>query len=167
MSTLAERIKQANPWLGKIPLGSHGSGAIQKKYWKVTSDYVRIRDFYQFKGKCISCNKRMDWQDLQAGHCKSWASCRGYSKWDMLNLFGQCPYCNKFGDALTGKNFTEEIKNRYGQERIDYIEKLSSYPSEKLEDFEIIDKIKVILRKMGGLPIQPDYYYKVKDLIYG
>ncbi len=167
MSTLAERIKQANPWLGKIPLGSHGSGAIQKKYWKVTSDFVRIRDASEFAGRCISCGKRMDWQDLQAGHCKSWASCRGYSKWDMLNIFGQCSYCNHNADALVGKNFTEEIKKRYGKERLDYIENLSKYPSEKLEDFEIVDMMKTRLREMADLPIQPDYYYKVKDLIYG
>jgi len=44
---------------------------------------------------------------------------------------------------------------------------LASYPSEKLEDFEIVDMMKARLREMADLPIQPDYYYKVKDLIYG
>lgn len=165
MSTFAQRIKASNPWLGKIPPGAHGSGPIQKKYWKVTSDFVRIRDFYAFGGECISCPRRLDWIDLQAGHCKAWGACRGYSKWDLLNIFGQCPYCNKNGDALTGQTFIDKIKYRYGKSRLQYIEELAKYPTEKLEDFQIVEKMKALLREMGNLPTQPDYYEKIKQYI--
>ena len=165
MSTLAERIKKENPWIGKIPLGSHGSGAIQKKYWKVTSDFVRIRDAYSYGGRCVSCPRTMQWQDLQAGHAKAWAVCHGYSKWDMDNIFGQCPYCNKSGDALTGRAFTDEIRRRHGKKRLDYIESLSRVPLEKIEDHILVGLMKVRLQEMADLPEQPEYYYQVKYLI--
>lgn len=143
-------------------MGSHGSNPTQKRYWKVTSDFVRIRDFHEWNGRCISCNSFFyNWNDLQAGHYKSYASCRGYSKWDMNNLFGQCGKDNRFGDGLTGKTFTETIIKRHGQERMDYIENLSSYPSEKMDDYIITQKIKAVIEQMALLPEQPEYYQKV------
>lgn len=159
-------LKSLYPWLGKIPQGSHGSGSIQKKYWKVTSDLVRIRDFHEWKGLCISCTRRsQSWGEFQAGHCKAWGACRGYSKWDTLNIFGQCPFCNQNGDVLTGKYFLETVRIRYGQERIEHIEKLASYPTEKMDDYHIAGLIKSRLLEMKELPEQPDYYSKVEALL--
>lgn len=147
-----------------IPTGSHGSNATQKRYWKVTSDFVRIRDFYKYK-TCIACGKRVShWEDLQGGHYKSWASCRGYSKWDTMNIFGECPICNTgFNSNEVGASFKEGILKRYGQERIDYINSLTSYPSEKMENHIIEQKIIERLEEMRDLPEKPDYWYKYEN----
>ncbi len=148
-------------WLGCIPQGSHGSTIIQRKYWKVTSDYVRQKDFEKYKGECIACGMRKPIERIQAGHYKSWAACRGYSKWDTLNIFGQCDYCNTgFNSNEVGVKFKDGIIRRYGQERMDYIERLSSYPTEKLEDHEIVDKIKNVLYLMNELKTKPAYHEK-------
>ncbi len=149
-------------WLGCIPQGTHGSSIIQKKYWKVTSDFVRIRDFYKYKGVCICCNKPKEFERIQAGHYKSWASCRGYSKWDVLNIFGECDYCNTgFNGNEVGALFKEGILRRYGQERLQYIANLAYYPTEKLEDYEIVEKIRKVIVDMSSLPAKPDYYEKI------
>ena len=144
-----------------IPLGSHGSTPTQKRYWKVTSDFVRIRDFYKYK-RCIACGRFANhWSELQGGHYKAWASCRGYSKWDKDNIFGECGICNTgFNSNEVGANFKEGIISRHGQERMDYINSLSSYPTEKMEDYIIEDKIIEVLEEMKSLPEQPEYYYK-------
>ena len=148
-------------WLGPIPQGAHGSNIVQKKYWKLVSDYVRIRDFETY-GTCIACGMRKPLERLQAGHYKSWASCRGYSKWDVLNIFGECDYCNTgFNSNEVGAKFRDNIIKRYGQERMDYIEALSSYPTEKMEDHVIVEKMKDVLEKMKELKQKPEYYDKV------
>jgi len=149
-------------WITKIPQGSHGSNIMQKRYWKVVSDSVRIRDWYKYK-KCIACNKYVSsWEYLQGGHYRSWSVCRGYSKWDKLNIFGECPICNTgFNGNEVGAMFKEGIIKRYGQERIDYINKLSSYPSEKMDDIIIEQRIRKEILEMAKLPDQPDYYFKV------
>lgn len=159
----------APKWLGCIPQGSHGSTIIQRKYWKVTSDYVRIHDFEKKLG-CISCGKKFfSWEEAQCGHYKAWASCRGYSKWDTRNLFIQCAICNSSGSKgfvsakdvnVIGGNFKDNIRKLYGDERIAFIDSLDRYPTEKLEDHEIIDKIKNVLHLMGTLTNKPSYYDK-------
>lgn len=147
-------------WLNKVPLGAHGATSIQKKYWRVVSDTVRMRDF---KLGCISCGRKPEsWQGLQAGHYKSWASCRGYSKWDMLNIFGQCGFCNTgFNSNEVGANFKEGILLRHGLERLVYIQQLSAHPTEKMEDHVIVEKIRTLILDMKVFENKPDYYYLV------
>lgn len=148
-------------WLGCIPQGSHGTGIIQKKYWKVTSDLVRYRDHQKY-GTCIACGLHKPLASLQAGHYKSWAACRGYSKWDTMNIFGECDYCNTgFNGNEVGVKFKEGIIKRYGQERMDYIDKLSAYPTEKMYDGEIVEKIKDVIYSMRELKEKPPYYEEV------
>lgn len=154
------------PWLSKIPQGSHGHGKYQKKLWRVVSDTVRIRDWTKYK-RCICCGRvATDWKYLQAGHYKAWSVCNGFSKWDMKNIFGECGICNTgFNGNEVGAKFKEGIIERHGQERIDYIDMMRKYPSEKLEDFKCALLIKEILKEMKDLKTKPDYWYKVKDLI--
>lgn len=153
-------------FITKIPPGSHGSGKYQKKLWKVVSDTVRIRDWYKYK-RCITCGRVCySYKDLQAGHYKAWSVCRGYSKWDLLNIFGQCGICNTgFNGNEVGAKFKEGILSRYGQKRMDYIDMLSKYPSEKLDDFKCVLLTKEIIKDMKKLPEQPDYYLKIINMI--
>lgn len=153
-------------WLYKIPQSnSHGSTVIQKKYWRVVSDYVRIKGY---KMGCIVCGRlsTIGWEYFQAGHYKSWASCRGYSKWDVMNIFCQCGFCNTgFNGNEVGAKFKENIIKLHGQERMDYIDKLSSYPTEKMEDHVIIPKILHIIHLMEPLLEKPKYYKEVIKLL--
>lgn len=151
------------PWIKKIPQGSHGSGKYQKKYWKVISDIVRIRD--EKKG-CITCRRHFVWNDprWQACHYKSWASCRGYSKYDTKNIFGGCSYCNTGWNANT-LPFKDNIIKHYGQERIDYIDTLDRYPTQKMDNFEICLLIKEALKEFKTMEETPDYWQKIKNMI--
>lgn len=157
-------------WTKCIPQGSHGSFIMQKKLWKTVSDYVRILDFHAF-GKCISCNRRFQtWQESQGGHYKAFSSCRGFSKFDVRNIFAQCAICNSAGSKnfvsskdtnVIGGNFKDNIRSRFGEERIKFIESLDSYPTEKMEEYICVDKIKDIILLMKELPEKPPYYEKV------
>lgn len=151
-------------WIKKIPVGSHGSTIFQKKLWKVTSDTVRIRDWYEYK-ICIACDRNApNWQYLQAGHYKAFSVCRGYSKFDTKNIFGECGICNTgFNGNETGTKFKEGILKRYGQGRIDYIDMLQKYPSEKMDDFKCCLLIKEVLKEMKNLPEQPDYWHQCQE----
>jgi len=150
-------------WLTKITPGSHGSNPTQKRYWRVVSDYVRIRDWHEFQGKCIACDRHYySWKDLQGGHYKSWGACRGYSKWDRMNIFGECGICNTgFNSNVVGANFEKGIIKRYGKKRMSYISSLDSYPTEKMDDYIIMKKIKQVILEMKDLPEQPDYYFNI------
>lgn len=152
-------------WQKSIPEGSHGSGTFQKRLWKVVSDFVRIRDFHEYK-TCISCGKYFtEWQNAnwQAGHYNPYSVCRGYSKFDLNNIFGQCSYCNRgYNGAPSGAHFKENILRRYGQERMDWLGTFQAMPSEKMDDYIVSKKIKEIIIKMGELPEQPEYYERVR-----
>lgn len=157
-------------WVKTIPQGSHGSFIFQKKLWKTVSDYVRILDFYAF-GSCISCGRKFQsWQESDAGHYKSFSSCRGYSKFDTRNIFAQCKICNSVGSSsfvsakdtnVIGGNFKDNIRSRFGEERIKFIESLDSYPTEKMEEWKCVDKMREIILLMDTLPEKPPYYQKV------
>ncbi len=151
-------------WWKCIPEGSHGTGTLQKRLWKVVSDTVRIRDFYKYRC-CISCGKKFtEWEnvDFQAGHYNPYSTCRGYSKFHLDNIFGQCSYCNRgFNGAPAGVRFKEEIINRYGLERMQWLNTFQSMPLEKMDNYVIERLILQIVRDMKDLPEQPSYYATV------
>lgn len=163
MHGLFEMIKVK--WFKSIPEStSHGTGTYQKRLWKAISDYVRIRDFYDYKN-CISCGKIVyDWHDAdwQAGHYVPFSVCKGYSKFNPDNIFGQCSYCNRgFNGAPAGANFKDNIIKRYGKKRITWLDSFKSMPLEKREDYIELKKLKEIILMMSELPEQPDYYKRV------
>lgn len=162
--TYYKELLEQNKWLNKIPLGSHGSTPLQKKLWKVTSDYVRIHDFLTY-GTCPSCNKPFtSWQESQCGHYRAYSLCKGYKKFDRLNLFAQCPYDNsKMNEDKFegGRIFANNIVKRYGQERLDLINTYTQGSPEKLEVPKLIEMINEILELFKPLSIKPDYYDKI------
>lgn len=150
---------QILPWIKQVPPSpSHGSTTLQKRFWKLTSDFVRIRDFEKY-GTCIACGKRFDsWQESQAGHYKSWASCRGFSKWDVKNIFGECAYCNTgFNGNEVGANFKEGIIKRYGEERMVFINELAKHPVEKLDEWRIVEQMEALRLEFNTLKEKPTY----------
>jgi len=150
-------------WLGSIPQGSHGSTSIQKKTWKVISDYVRIKDYYTYGGQCVSCEHYFQsWKDSQCGHFKSWGASNSYGKLFMLNLAAQCPHCNHIDDGAIGFNFGAELMNRYGLDVIEKIEEENNNRrGQKMEDIILIGMIETLLPSFKSYPEKPDWYDKV------
>lgn len=152
-------------WLGGIPQGSHGSTSIQKKAWKVVSDFVRIRDFNLYGGVCPGCNewKFDSYKDGQCCHWKRWTNCHAYGKYEIRNLILGCANCNKFGeDGVVGFNFGMELIRRYGADNPEYVENVNKeYRGKKLEDIVLVGMIEIIIDKMKVLPEKPAYYEKV------
>ncbi len=161
---MKKNLKEEFPWLSKIPQGSHGSKIVFKKLWKVISDYVRIRDFIAYK-RCISCSKAISrWKEWQAGHYVAFSVCRGWSKYDTDNIFGQCAYCNTGYNAnVTAHNFRETIKSRYGQERLDYLDSFSKKPLDKLDEYDACIRMENILKEISKLKYKPSYFTKIKS----
>jgi len=48
---------------------------------------------------------------------------------------------------------------------MDYIDMLSKYPSEKLDDFKCVLLAKELLKDMKKLPEQPEYYQRAISVI--
>lgn len=149
-------------WLKAIPKGSHGSTDVQKRLWKLTSDVVRIQEWYKYK-RCVSCSKPIArWQDGQCGHFKNYSVCNSYFKFDRRNLALECAYCNSYGGMDAGYQFGKELKRR----GID-LEKLAKdnlkMSGQKMYDHELIHMIEELLNTK--LPEYPDYFKRVKDLI--
>ena len=154
----------APKWIGAIPQGSHGTGKIQKKAWKVVSDFVRIKDFHLHGSICFGCkeNKIHHWKDGQAGHWKSWGYSNSYAKYEIRNLLMICANCNTNEDGLVGYRIGEQLNKMYGKKNEDYIiEQNNAYRGKKMEEIVLVEMIEMYIRAMKDLPEQPDYYQKV------
>lgn len=154
-------------WIKAIPENkSHGSGTYQKRLWKLTSDYVRIRDFYKY-GVCAATGKRFEhWnmQNVQAGHLKPYATCNGLYKFDVRNIHAQDGYNNKFGNYDDFRNFEKEVKRR-GYDWDLFEKESNSNNGSRLYDSEVIEQMKEVLKIMADLPEQPEYYERVLILL--
>ena len=133
----------------------HYFGSIKRKYrykdkvkdkaWAILSDYVRVRDF---KKGCISCGKRPEtWRELQGGHYVN-AGIGGVElSFDVLNVNGQCGYCNMGGMDL-GANYKMELDRRYGEGTADALHQRRFKTTNADKDF-FIRKIEEIYGLLG------------------
>ena len=154
-------------WLKAIPASkAHGSGTYQQRLWKLTSDYVRIRDFHAY-GTCAATGKHFDdWKgmNVQAGHLKPYSTCNGLFKFDVRNIHAQDGYNNKFGNYDDFRNFEKEVKRR-GYDWDLFEEENKKNIGCRLYDTDVIEEIKTLLLKMGELPEQPPYYERAVMLL--
>lgn len=151
-------------WIKSIPQGSHGSTSIQKKYWKVISDLVRIKDFYMFGGYCFGCqqNKINHWKDGQCAHFKSWGASNSYAKFEIRNLLMTCANCNNNENGMIGYRIGEQLQKMYGKKNNEYIEEQNNnYRGVKMEDMVLVEAIELLLPNFEKLTEQPDWYHKV------
>ena len=149
-------MEKLDKWIKAIPEGSHGSGTLQKRLWRATSDFVRLRDWYKYRS-CTATNRPIErWQDGQAGHFISYSKCNGMFKFDTDNIFLQSAYSNAWGDYDDWLEFERNIKLR-GVDTEALRIKNRDMPL-KFSDYEIIALMKEILEKMKSLPEQPAYY---------
>jgi hypothetical protein len=151
-------------WIRAIPISqNHGSGILQKKLWRLVSDYVRIRDWYEY-GTCVATGKRIEhWKDGQAGHFRPYSICRGIFKFDERNIFLQSARSNSWGGYDDWIVFEAEVTRRTGEDK-DSMDRLNLAHELKLNDSMVIEKIRDILDLMEDLPEKPDYYARVRAL---
>lgn len=161
-----KQSKGLEAWLKAIPESqSHGSGTLQKRLWRVKSDYVRIRDWYGFNKKCVATGKILErWQDGQAGHFKAYSKCNGLYKFHENNIHLQGAQSNAWGDKDDWKFFENELIRRYGKAFVESIEIVNrDYPL-RIHDSMVVDEIKRTLKLMETLPEVPSYYERVVEL---
>ncbi len=158
--------KDTLAWIKAIPRGAHGSGHLQQRLWRLTSDYKRIKDWHEFEGKCVATGKKLaTWNDGQAGHFKSYQKCNGMFKFDLSNIFLQSAYSNSFGDKDDWKAFEQEITRRYGKGHLELIENVNEIAPPKITPIEVLEEMEFLLKEMSKLPEQPPYYKRAQTLL--
>ena len=151
-------------YLKCIPEGSHGSGSLQKRLWRLTSDFVRIRDWYQWDKKCVATGNNIEhWKLGQAGHLKSYSKCNGLYKFDTRNIHLQSAYSNSFGDRDHWKSYESELVRRYGQKYVDDIETDNRDTSLKFTEQDVLERIESIIKEIAKLPEQPAYFTRLME----
>ena len=156
-------------WVKSIPYNkkSHGTGILQKRLWTLVSSYTRIRDWYQYNGRCIATGKYIEhWSQGDPGHYLSYSICNGIFKFDIWNIHLQSKSSNGWGGMADGHAFGEELKRRYGA---DFLEELKlenrTHMSEKVENQLVVEEMLAILELMKSLPETPDYFDRVMNKI--
>lgn len=150
-------------WFMVIPTGSHGSNPVQKRLWKLTSDYVRIFDA-ENHGVCVSCDNKIDsWKDGDCGHYKGWTSCNVYFKFARINLSWQCSYCNRLSDGSVGFRFSQTLKKRHGDHVLSQIETDNkTFHGGKFENIILVEMAKELVEEFKKNTSQkPDYFESV------
>ena len=154
-------------WIQAIPENkSHGSGTYQKRLWKLTSDYVRIRDFYKY-GRCVATGEHFsEWKgaNVQAGHLKNYATCNGLYKFDVRNIHAQSSRSNRFPTYDDHINFRKEVARR-GYDWDLFEKESNANNGARIYDSEVIEQIEKVLISMKDLPEQPDYYERAINLL--
>ncbi len=117
----------------------------KKKASTAMSRYIRLRDSISYCkkrgidigqftrpediiGECCTCGAVKSWIRMDAGHFKSRGSGGGSGVYfDERNVALQCKQCNGFGGGRP-KEFEEHIRNKYGQDVLDEIERKHHIP---------------------------------------
>lgn len=159
--------KGTDAWIKAIPVSkkAHGSGHLQKRLWRLKSDFVRIRDWTAF-GKFIDTNERIvNWNDAQAGHYRSYNECNGMFKFHEMNIHAQSPSGNAWPTSTTWENYKRNLTNRYTPEFVEAIDVTNQGWPLKINNLKVITEIKRTLKMLGMMKVQPDYYKRVMSLL--
>ena len=153
-------------WIKAIPESqAHGSGTLQKRLWRLKSDFVRIRDWYAYDGRCVASGRKLaHWTLGQAGHFKPYSNCNGMFKFHEMNIHLQSANKNKWGNRDDWKAYENELILRYSQEFIDAIELSNKNWPLKITNEMVIQEIQRTIKMLGMCPEQPVYYPRVVAL---
>lgn len=154
-------------WIRAIPgTGSHGSGTLQKRLWRLTSDFVRIRDYYAYRGSCVATGVLIKrWQDGQAGHFLSYSVCRGLFKFDTRNIHLQSARSNSWGRREDWQQYECTLIKRYGIQYINDLEDENRASPLKFTDEQIVERMKELIVSMLDLKEKPKYLDYVVELM--
>ena len=164
-SSLKKKKQHSTSWVKAIPHNtkSHGSGTLQKKLWKLVSDYTRIRDWYTYDGRCVATGTYIEhWSLSDPGHYISYSVCNGLFKFDIWNVHLQSKSSNGWGGQAIGHDFGEELKRRYGDTFLDELKAENrAHIGEKLSNDLIIKEMEEIIELFESLPETPEYIKRV------
>ena len=132
---------QEPKWFKAIKPGAHGQTPAQKRLWRVVSEKYRQDDVRDYGAYCGACGAKMsDWSDLQLGHWLRWSLCKGWMKYERMNLVSICAGCNMKDDAITLKRIGQALERRHGEGILEHIElKNNMMPPTKLETWALVD----------------------------
>jgi len=134
-------IKANLPYYGAIGPSKKRYKGIKGKAWDILSDYVRCRDFYRFKGECVSSGARLNhWRDGDAGHYISMAGHGAYLGFLPENIHLQGKNENQIGSMDTGARFRDTLFKRYGEALLANLE-LGKQKTVKADDWYFIQVI--------------------------
>ena len=152
-------------WLKCVPEGQHGSGTLQKRLWRLTSDYCRIRDWHKFGGKCVATGKYLEtWNHGQGGHFKSWQKCNGMYKFHPDNIHLQTAWSNSWGDKDDWQQFEEELIRRYGEQHLLKIEVQNGSTQARITPAMVRQDIELKISLIAQLPEKPPYWNRLIKL---
>lgn len=154
-------------WIKSIPESpAHGSGTLQKRLWRVISDYVRIRDYYRYKGVCVATGVKIPhWRAGNAGHFISYSKGNGIFKFDPSNIHLQSARSNAFGQREEWQTYEATLIERYGIQYVNELEDKNRTTPLKFTNEQLINLLVTTLKDMGKLREQPEYYPRVINLL--
>lgn len=167
-------------WIAAIPLGGgHGTGQYEKRLWRLTTDYVRIRDWHKYGGRCVATGRYISsWKAGSAGHFIRWSVCNASFKFHPMNIHLQSIESNSgigysdydedewgTSDHQTLIAFERTLRQRYGKNIIEHIKHANRQcQGHKFGTYECMQAIDAMLTLMYELPEKPLYFKHVVKL---
>ena len=130
----------------------------QERVQKWLSRFVRIRDAnedgYCF---CISCDIRIYWSGMHAGHYYSNKSIFEPLRHDENNVHAQCPNCNKFLDG-SPQMYREGLVKRHGVAYVvDLDNRRHGLVKRTADDYEVL--IAFYKAKVAKIALDKPFYH--------
>lgn len=163
--TKLKKTKKGLPaWLKAVPEGAHGSGTLQKRLWRLKSDFVRIRDWTAF-GTFIDTGEPIPhWNAAQAGHYRGYTKCNGMFKFHEMNIHAQSPRGNSWPTSDTWDNYRKNLLNRYTQEFVDAIDTSNAKWEPKITTEMVMREIHRTIKMLGMMQEKPPYFTRMMKL---
>lgn len=155
-------------WIKAIPESTaHGSGTYERRLWKLTSDFVRIRDWNLFDKKCVATGEYIEhWSQGQAGHYRAYSICNNMFKFDPRNIHMQKAKSNMLSSMSDGKRFGDELDRRYGIGFVDKLEKENlEHKGKYYSKEDVINQIKDLINLFEHCIEQPEYVVRSRELL--
>ena len=155
--------KGLTQWLKAVPEGAHGSGTLQKRLWRLKSDFVRIRDWTAFGTFIDTGEPIQDWNDAQAGHYRGYTTCNGMFKFHEMNIHAQSPKGNSWPTSETWENYRKNLVNRYNEEFVQAIDSSNKKWPLKITKELVLKEIHRTIKMLGMMNGQekPPYYERM------
>ena len=115
------KTKSANTLMREYGMPNYKSGRQALRYksppekgiaWYWFSHYIRLRDALKW-GKCISCDKPITFDEMDAGHFAPAKDCGLALLMDEKNVNGECNHCNAW-DSVHLWGYEKNLDLRYG-----------------------------------------------------
>lgn len=134
--------------------------SLKKLAWQEFSKFIRIADADDnWIGECVTCGRRLPWQELQAGHFI--AGRNNAILFEKNAVHSQCYICN----CMLHGNIVEYypfMLERYGQEEVDRLKRLRN-ETVKFTPQELVEKINYYRASISVFTGADYKEYKLKE----